>query len=482
LYFALYLLTLCPTVFWYDSAEYAAAAVTLGIPHPPGYPLYTLIGHLFTWLPTSEPAYALNLMSAVFGAATVGLCYLVCHRLGARPLAALCAAGTLGGGHVFWNQCVVTEVYTPALFVLLGVLLLVLRGLRRDSAPTLVAAAGLAGLGLGIHLFIATCGLGLGAMVLGLGLEGRIRTARDLRLAVHREGLSRRLRTAALCVAALLAGSCIYLYVPLRSSMNPALNFEHPTTWYRFSWFITGGNYKNWFMSGYPVGHQLALVGGIFYHQLLVVGVGLMMAGLMHLRGRPLLLIGLTLMVAGNIFFFFNYGVHDLEVFFLPAVTVVCVLVGLGVQAVCGWVDGHAQRRFPRMLARVALVLFPVSLTAINYSAVDLSEYTAARDYGERLCAQLPRKAVLLNFTTPPEWKDNAVFSNYFQLVLGRRRDVEVVVPHAPVEVLRLLMQSRAVYAYYPVPRLVATFVLRKEGLLHRVVKPRLDTGSMPPQ
>ena len=45
-YFALYLATLCPVVYWYDSAEYVTAAVTLGIPHPPGYPLYVLLGHV----------------------------------------------------------------------------------------------------------------------------------------------------------------------------------------------------------------------------------------------------------------------------------------------------------------------------------------------------------------------------------------------------------------------------------------------------
>jgi len=42
----LYLNTVCPTVYWYDSAEFASAAAVLGIPHPPGYPIYTLLGYL----------------------------------------------------------------------------------------------------------------------------------------------------------------------------------------------------------------------------------------------------------------------------------------------------------------------------------------------------------------------------------------------------------------------------------------------------
>ncbi len=70
---AVYLLTLSPGLGWHDSAELTAAAMTWGIPHPPGYPLYTALGWLFCQLPLT-PALATNLMSAVFAAGSVGLC------------------------------------------------------------------------------------------------------------------------------------------------------------------------------------------------------------------------------------------------------------------------------------------------------------------------------------------------------------------------------------------------------------------------
>ena len=62
----LYAMTMCRAVYWYDSAEFAAHAASLGVPHPPGYPLYTLIAHAFTWLP-GDAALNVNMMSAVFG-------------------------------------------------------------------------------------------------------------------------------------------------------------------------------------------------------------------------------------------------------------------------------------------------------------------------------------------------------------------------------------------------------------------------------
>src|ERR1035437_7298331 len=61
----LYLVTLAPTVTFEDSGELIAAAYTLGVPHEPGYPLWTMIAHLFTWLPVGDVAYRVNLMSAV---------------------------------------------------------------------------------------------------------------------------------------------------------------------------------------------------------------------------------------------------------------------------------------------------------------------------------------------------------------------------------------------------------------------------------
>src|SRR6185436_5862821 len=69
----LYLLTLAPSVvtLFDDSLEFQLVTYRLGIAHPTGYPLYTLLGKLFTFLPIGNVAYRVNVMSAVFGAATV---------------------------------------------------------------------------------------------------------------------------------------------------------------------------------------------------------------------------------------------------------------------------------------------------------------------------------------------------------------------------------------------------------------------------
>src|SRR5919107_851559 len=78
---AVFVLTLAPTVTFWDAGEFIAAAKTLGIPHPPGTPLFVMIAHVWAKLvPVGEFALRTNLLSAVLSAAAAGLFFLVTHE------------------------------------------------------------------------------------------------------------------------------------------------------------------------------------------------------------------------------------------------------------------------------------------------------------------------------------------------------------------------------------------------------------------
>jgi hypothetical protein len=79
--FIVYLKTLCPTVYSGDSGELCTAAFTLSIAHPPGYPLYTLIGWVFSHLPFGDVAYLMNLAAAIFSAISVYFAYLTIENI-----------------------------------------------------------------------------------------------------------------------------------------------------------------------------------------------------------------------------------------------------------------------------------------------------------------------------------------------------------------------------------------------------------------
>jgi len=121
-----YLATLAPTTAFWDTSEYIAAAKTLGIPHPPGNPLFVVLAHVFGLLPLAASyAVRINLFAAVTSALAAGLWFLVAERWlrglvtdrGLRLGAA--AAGVLVGAFSWtvWNQSTVNEkVYTASLF------------------------------------------------------------------------------------------------------------------------------------------------------------------------------------------------------------------------------------------------------------------------------------------------------------------------------------------------------------------------------
>jgi hypothetical protein len=87
----LYLFTAARDIVVGDSPDLITAAVVLGVPHPPGYPLFTLLGHLFSLLPLGAIPFRVNLVSVVCDALTAGIVFLTAFRLSRSPIAA--AAG-----------------------------------------------------------------------------------------------------------------------------------------------------------------------------------------------------------------------------------------------------------------------------------------------------------------------------------------------------------------------------------------------------
>src|SRR5882672_10773881 len=80
--FALYALTVAPTTQFWDTSEYMSAARVLGIPHPPGNPLFVLLAHVWGFLPLAAGyALRLNLFAAVTSALSSGLIFLVADRM-----------------------------------------------------------------------------------------------------------------------------------------------------------------------------------------------------------------------------------------------------------------------------------------------------------------------------------------------------------------------------------------------------------------
>ena len=149
---ALYIATVAPSLPTGDSGELITAAATLGVAHPPGYPLYVWVGRLWlALLPWGSAALKLNLMSSVAGALAAGLVALAVRRLSQSALAGLAAGWLLAVSAPQWNNSIVAEVFAPnAALAAAGLLALVTllghssplkplpRGARRNAPPARV--------------------------------------------------------------------------------------------------------------------------------------------------------------------------------------------------------------------------------------------------------------------------------------------------------------------------------------------------------
>ena len=182
-----YCYTLAPTVTLEDSGELAVASDYMGVPHPPGYPIWSLVTWFFQWIfgwvryyGQPNPAWSVGLCSAFFGALASALLALVVSRSGADILrglrretevlgysteSMLCwAAGVVGGllfafSPVLWSQAVIVEVYALNAFFMVMIIVLTYRWMCRPKEDYLLyVAAFLFGLGLTNHqalVFIA---------------------------------------------------------------------------------------------------------------------------------------------------------------------------------------------------------------------------------------------------------------------------------------------------------------------------------------
>src|SRR6185503_14659433 len=223
---ALYLFTLAPSTAMWDTSEYIAAAYTLGLPHPPGNPLFVLIGRVFAVLPIA-PAVGMriNLLAALCSAISAMMWFLITERVlvGWLPLRwqriTGAAIATLIGATSFtvWNQSVVNEkVYTVSLLGIAVISWLMIRwsdepdGSKADRILVLVAY--LLALGYTNHMAGALPGLAAGVAV----LVRRPKTILRWRLILAAAGVA-------------ILGVTPFATQPIRSAHMPELNEGEPT-------------------------------------------------------------------------------------------------------------------------------------------------------------------------------------------------------------------------------------------------------------
>lgn len=420
--FAVYLWTLCPTVYVGDAGELIAAAFTLGSPHPPGYPVFCLVNKVLTILiPFGSIAFRMNLGSTLAAVGTVWLVYRCILTWGkwlgmtlSQPMvmAALGAGGLLACSELLWSQALDAEIYAFNSLAILG-WLASLAWWMND--PQKVG-----------RLFFCTAWYGMCLVVHQLTFLSAPIFLWAIWRATPRQAWSTMTWMAlGLCFA---SGAILYLYLPLRSLAEPAINWGHPDTIDRFLDHIRRRQYGRLAKQERSITlvfDQMAFLVEKIWRQFPSWSFPLMGWGAWSIRKRwsgfPTALslqaaavtIGFALLTN-----FPNTAASSMavSVFFAPAYVVAGLWLGLGCLALVrragsfrwGWIAG-------------LLVMGPWYGTALQWDALDLHWHKISHDYGVALMASVPKQSTLIASG------DNAMFSlAYLQLVEHRRTDLEV--------------------------------------------------------
>ena len=302
--FTLYLCTLCPTLYWRDSGEFQVVAYQLGIAHPAGSPFYALAAKIFTFLPLGSIAFKVNLASAFFGAVLISLVFLLLHECLKlifpshdnkhwRVLSASLAACLYAVSNSLWESSIVAEVYALQNCFIVLIALLLVRGIKHTEKKfCLYLAAFLFGLSSGAHIIMI---LYVPALLLFLWLFYRN---------------SVRLSHLGIITMFVILGASIYLYLPIRSSVNPYYDWGNPENVKNFIIHVTDqkDSKVHFAVSQKSVMQTLKKYGHFYFEDFNVMGIFLGLAGLgIFGRKNPRLFLGLGVFFFSQWPFFIRY-------------------------------------------------------------------------------------------------------------------------------------------------------------------------------
>ncbi len=434
--------TLAPSVVHIDSGELAAVQSTLGIAHPTGYPLFTILGYLFLQIPLFPSNIAqLNFLSLIYCVA--GLFFWVkslrlilthysqipkaaerkkrprsrkkaSHPSSEEPaplyadLTALITGGLfLGFSRTYWSQSSSVEVYSLHVLLIVLVVYFLLRAYlypQQDIKPWIWVAVALS-LSFSNHMTSLLILPGVAFLFFK-------------KMGIRRQTVKPVLIMTGLFVVLI---ALLYLYLPLRASQNPVLNWGNPENWKNLIRHVSGKQYSVWLFSSADSAWKnfsrfIDAFPGEFTWAGLILGI---LGVLQTLKKWTGLSIFLFISFFCTVLYAINYDIHDLETYFLLAYLVFAFWIAIGIR----WCLVRIRIKKWIFIVIPALFFCIVYESVSHYSENDQSNLTIYEEYTKQALASIPTGAVLLSY----QWDYLISPAYYFQFIEGYRRDVAIV-------------------------------------------------------
>lgn len=437
--FIIYILTLAPDVYFTDSGELASVATSLGIAHPTGYPLFTLVGYLWANLLPWSAIYNLNLMAAFFTAGSAVFLYLNVLNISSkfRFVRGLARASYELDNHILslfitlgysfalttWQQATSVEVYSLQLFIVNIFLFIIFKAYYSEtkSDKYLILSGFILGLGFANHL--------TSFMLIPAGLIIFFTKTKKY-------DSKAKYKLLAIVVASTLLGVMLYLYLPLRSAQSPIFNWgEVHRSFDKFMYHVTGAQYQVWMFSGDDTiwKGNLKLFFELIPSQITWIGIIFSFYGLYVLyRGDKVVLSVLLSTALLCVFYSMNYSIHDIDSYFVTAYIAIAIIVAISAKQLVN----HNNKLI------YIFAFIPLFNLYSNYEKADLSDDNTVSEYYRLVTQSAQKDAIIIS----SQWDFWVSAFWYKEKIEGKRSDIILI----EKELLRRTWYVNSLQQWYP--------------------------------
>ncbi len=423
---SVYVYTLAPSVVQIDSGELATVQATLGIAHPTGYPLFTIIGYLFSLIPLPlSKIVILNLLAAIWS--TLGIFYFAKtakilidlsnlnspnKTLSDKTISTVFIIGAsliLALSKTYWLQSGSVEVYSLQIFLFNLILWSVVKTYKQFTEKKK-------------YSWLPT------AFFLALGFANHMTTLLLLPgiayLFFRTEGFEKQAWIKIGKMLGLFFPTLIlfYLYLPLRASAEPVLNWGNPVNFENIWRHFTGKQYQVWLFTSIDAAKkQLSYFVTNLDNEFTYIGILLAALGIIYLlkKNKSLFTFIFTNFLF-TIIYSINYDINDIDSYFLLAYINLAFFILFGFYFVLSKIKKVKQLSY----AAISISLFTVIFIFINnFDEANQNDLYTFEDYTKEAIGKLPENSIVFSY----QWDYLISPSYYFQYVENFRRDVILI-------------------------------------------------------
>ncbi|MFZ1518508.1 MAG: DUF2723 domain-containing protein [Ignavibacteriaceae bacterium] len=448
--FVFFLTTIAPSVVQIDTGELAAVQATLGIAHPTGYPLFTILGYVFSLLPLPfTKIFQLNLLAAIYCSIAITIftysVKFILDNLNSfqffktirekskkkkdstknehhksisvkelsetnKIIASIFSGVFLALNKTFWFQSTSVEVYSLHLLLISTIFLSLIKAFlstdneKQNKKNWLIFAAALA---LGFTNHMTTLLILPGVAYLYFTKNG-----------FNKNSFKRIVLMLIIFFVILIL---VYSYLPIRASQNPNLNWGNPFDLERIIRHISGQQYQVWLFSSTEAAAKqfnyfISNLPSEFSFSLLLAFIGIIVS---FIYTRKFFILNIILFFS-TVLYSINYDIIDIDSYFLLAYLSLAFFSAFGIlQLLILAAKNKLNIVFPILL----LALFSGIQFYSNYKTVNQSDNYVYEDYTKSLISSVPQNSIVFSY----QWDYFISASYYFQLVEGFRNDVIII-------------------------------------------------------